>query len=338
MKALTNKKRTILLLPIFIVVLIVSAMVAVNIGYTPISISDVVRTIFGFGSEKESFIIYQLRIPRSVVAIFCGVCLATAGAVMQGVTRNPLATPSMIGVSSGASFGILLIVYLFDLGFPMILPRSIAAIIGGFAVFALIYSLAFKYELSPTKLILNGIAVNSCIGAISLFLTMKLSEDAFLMLTLSQAGSLTYATWDMIGIGALISIPCFIYIFYKTFCLNVMNLGDEMAVSLGVDLKKERKYLLFATIILSSTAVYVAGTIGFVGLIAPHMAKRIVGSNFKFFLPISMCLGALLIVVADVLSRLLVNEINSQLFVPVGIIISILGAPYLLYLLYVQDR
>ncbi len=257
---------------------------------------------------------------------------------MQGVTRNPLATPSMIGVSSGASLGILIVVYLYDLGLPMILPRSIAAIVGGFSVFALIYSLAFRYELSPRKLILNGIAMNSCIGAISLFLTMRLSENAFLMLTLSQAGSLTYATWNMIGLAVLIAIPCLAYIFYKAFCLNVMNLGDEMAITLGVNLKKERQYLLFITIILSSVAVYVAGTIGFVGLIAPHMAKRIVGSNFKLFLPLSMCLGAALIVVADILSRLLVNQMNSQLFVPVGIIISILGAPYLLYLLYVQDR
>ncbi len=338
MKKLTNKKRAIILLPVLAIALLLSAMFAVNIGFTPISVADIVRTIFGFGSEKETFIIYELRIPRSVVAIFCGMCLAAAGAVMQGVTRNPLATPSMIGVSSGASLGILIVVYLFDLGLPMIVPHPIAAIIGGFLVFALIYSLAFRYELSPKKLILNGIAVNSCIGAISLFLTMRLSENAFLMLTLSQAGSLTYATWDMIGLAVLIAVPCFIYIFYKAFCLNVMNLGDEMAVALGVNLKKERKYLLFVTIILSSVAVYVAGTIGFVGLIAPHMAKRIVGSNFKLFLPISMCLGAALIVIADILSRLLVNEINSQLFVPVGIIISILGAPYLLYLLYVQDR
>ncbi len=338
MKTLTNKKRTAILLPIFIALLLVSTILAINIGYTSLSVTDIIKTIFGFGSEKELFIIYGLRIPRSIVAIFCGVCLAAAGAVMQGVTRNPLATPSMIGVSSGSSLGILLVVYLFDLGFPMLLPRSIAAIVGGFLVFALVYSLAFRYELSPTKLILNGIAVNSCIGAISLFLTMRLSENAYLMLTLSQAGSLTYATWDMIGWAVLIAIPCFVYIFYKAFCLNVMNLGDEMAVTLGIDLKKERKYLLFITIILSSVAVYVAGTIGFVGLIAPHMAKRIVGSNFKLFLPISMCIGALLIVVADILSRLLVNQINSQLFVPVGILISILGAPYLLYLLYVQDR
>lgn len=340
MKNLTNKKRTLVLLPIMILLLFLGLVWSTNIGFTPLAIDRVIATIFGFGDEarNEPFIIWELRIPRTIVAMFVGMCLATAGAVMQGVTRNPLATPSMIGVSSGASFGILIVVFLFDQGLPMLVPYPIAAIIGGVSVFALVYSLALRHNLSPTKLILNGIAINSCIGAVSLLLTMRLSTDAYLMLTLSQAGSLTYATWKMIYTGIAIAIPCMIYIFYSTFCLNILNLDDDMAISLGINLKKERKRLLYITIILTSASVYVAGTIGFVGLIAPHISKRIVGSNFKLFLPISMCIGAGLVMFADILSRILVNDINKDLYVPVGVIISILGAPYLLYLLFTQDR
>ncbi|MFI3171032.1 MAG: iron ABC transporter permease [Eubacteriales bacterium] len=338
MKHLSNKQRARILFPTLIVLLIVGLIWSVNIGYTPLPIERIIATLFGQGTDQENFIIWQLRIPRTVVAIFVGVCLAAAGAVMQGVTRNPLATPNMIGVSSGASFGILIVVYLFDKGFPMLVPYPIAAIIGGFIVFSLVYGLAMKHNLSPTKLILNGIAVNSCIGAVSLLLTMKLSADAYLMLTLSQAGNLTYATWKMIFIGIAGAVPCFIYIFYKTFTLNILNLGDEMSVGLGIDLRKERRKLLYITIILSSVAVYVAGTIGFVGLIAPHIAKRLVGSNFKLFLPISMLFGAGLVMLADIVAKILVNDINAALYVPVGITISILGAPYLLYLLYAQDR
>ncbi len=338
MNKLSNKKRTAILLPIGIAMLFVGLVYSASLGTTQLEYKRIVATLFGFGDTRENFIVWDLRIPRTVIAIFVGMCLAMAGAVMQGVTRNALATPDMIGVSAGASFGILIVVYLFDKGLPMIVPYPIAAIIGGFAVFAFVYILAMKHNLSPTKLILNGIAVNSCIGAVSLLLTLRLSADAYLMLTLSQAGNLTYATWDMIIIGMLIALPCMGYVFYKTFCLNVLNLGDEMAIGLGINLKSERKKLLIVTIILTSASVYVAGTIGFVGLIAPHIAKRISGSNFKLFLPLSMVFGACLVVLADLASRVLVNSINAELYVPVGILISIIGAPFLLYLLFTQDR
>ncbi len=338
MRGLTNKKRAHILFPCLLVLLFAGLIWSINIGFTPLAVNRVIATLFGFGDKTENFIIWQLRIPRTVVAIFVGACLAAAGAVMQGVTRNALATPSMIGVSSGSSLGILLVVYLYDNGMPMIVPYPIAAILGGLVVFSLVYGLAVRHNLSPTKLILNGIAVNSCIGAISLLLTSRLSADAYLMLTLSQAGSLTYATWKMIFTGVCIALPCMIYIFYSTFCLNVLNLDDDMGIGLGLNLKKERRTLLFITILLTSAAVYVAGTIGFVGLIAPHIAKRLVGSNFKLFLPISMCFGAGLVMFADIASRILVNDINKELYVPVGIVISILGAPYLLYLLFAQDR
>lgn len=333
-----NKHRTKILFPSLMVLLFLGLIWSINIGFTPLDIGRIIATLFGQGEGNENFIIWELRIPRTVVAMFVGVCLAGAGAVMQGVTRNPLATPSMIGVSSGSSFGILIVVFMYDRGMPMVVPYPIAAIIGGFVVFSLVYGLAVKHDLSPTKLILNGIAVNSCIGALSLLITARLSSDGYLMLTLSQAGNLTYATWDMIFIGIAIALPCFIYIFYKTFCLNILNLDDEMAIALGMNLRKERRILLYVTILLSSAAVYVAGSIGFVGLIAPHVAKRLVGSNFKLFLPISMCFGAGLVMFADIVAKILVNDINKALYVPVGVTISILGAPYLLYLLFTQDR
>lgn len=338
MAKLTNKQRTKILLPVFIGFLFCGLIWSINIGYTPLSIDRIIATIFGFGDAKENFIIWDIRIARTVVAIFVGMCLAASGAIMQGVTRNPLATPNMIGVSSGASFGILLVVFMYDKGLPMLMPYPIAAVIGGFLVFGIVYGLALKHDLSPTKLILNGIAVNSCIGAVSLLLTIKLSDDAYLMLTLSQAGNLTFASWKMIFIGFAVAIPCLIYVFYSTFCLNILNLDDDLAIGLGLDLRKERNKLLCITILLTSVSVYVAGTIGFVGLIAPHIAKRIVGSNFKLFLPISMCFGAGLVMFADIVAKILVNDINGALYVPVGITISILGAPYLLYLLFTQDR
>ncbi len=338
MKELSNKKRTQILLPTLILLLFMGLIWSINIGYTPMDIGRILATLFGQGDTKENFVIWQIRVPRTMVAIFVGVCLSASGAVMQGVTRNPLATPSMLGVSSGSSLGILLVIFIYDQGLPMIMPYPLAAVVGGFSVFALVYGLALRHNLSPNKLILNGIAINSCIGAITLIITMRLSTDAYLMQTLAQAGNLTYATWKMIAIGCCIAIPCLVYIFYSTFCLNVLNLDDELAIGLGLNLKRERKILLVLTILLTSTSVYVAGSIGFVGLIAPHIAKRLVGSNFKLFLPISMCFGAGLVMFADIVAKTLVNDINSALYVPVGVTIAILGAPYLLYLIFTQDR
>ncbi|MFI3253994.1 MAG: iron ABC transporter permease [Eubacteriales bacterium] len=338
MKHLSNKKKTRVLLPILLTLLFFGLVWSINIGFTPLNMGRIIATLFGQGDDTEKFIIWELRIPRTIVAMFVGSCLAASGAVMQGVTRNALATPSMLGVSSGSSLGILLVIFIYDQGGPMILPYPLAAVAGGLLVFALVYGLALRHNLSPNKLILNGIAINSCIGSITLVITMKLSTDAYLMQSLAQAGNLTYATWKMIGIGCLIAIPCIIYIFYSTFCLNVLNLDDELAIGLGLNLRRERNILLIMTILLTSTSVYVAGSIGFVGLIAPHIAKRLVGSNFKLFLPISMCFGSGLVMFADIIAKTLVNDINKALYVPVGVTISILGAPYLLYLLFTQDR
>ncbi|MFI3175101.1 MAG: iron ABC transporter permease [Bacillota bacterium] len=338
MKELSNRKRTQILLPALILLLFMGLIWSINIGYTPMDIGRIIATLFGQGDTKENFVIWEIRVPRTVVAIFVGTCLAASGAVMQGVTRNPLATPSMLGVSSGASLGILLVIYIYDQGMPMIMPYPLAAVVGGLSVFALVYGLALRHDLSPNKIILNGIAINSCIGAVTLIITMRLSTDAYLMQSLAQAGNLTYATWKMIATGCCIAIPCLLYIFYSTFCLNVLNLDDELAIGLGLNLKRERKILLMLTILLTSTSVYVAGSIGFVGLIAPHIAKRLVGSNFKLFLPISMCFGSGLVMFADIVAKTLVNDINSALYVPVGVTISVLGAPYLLYLIFTQDR
>lgn len=335
MKTMSNQRKSAVLMISLIMLLIFMAYMSMNIGYLPISAERIIAALFGRGTEDEMVVLWVIRLPRTAVSIVVGMCLAIAGAVMQGVTRNALATPSMIGISSGASLGTLLIIYFHDKGFGMLLPEPVAAVLGGFAAFTIVYSLAVRYELSPVKLILNGIAINSCIGAISLIVTMKLSENAYTLKTVVMGGSLTYATWQMIGLALLIALPCLAYIVYKAFYLNILNLGEEMAIGLGINLKVERKKLLYITVILSSIAAYIAGGIGFIGMIAPHIAKRLVGPNYKFFLPVSVFIGINLVLFADIVSRFLVN---NDTYIPIGTLISVIGAPYLLYLLFSDDR
>lgn len=331
----SNQERFVVFFAGLLVILLGLVCYSINLGVFPVSIDRVIATLFGMGDDKENLVIWVVRMPRTATAILVGICLSVSGAVMQGVTRNPIATPSMLGVTSGSSLGMLLVVFLYDQGLGMTVGRPMGALIGGFTAFALVYSLALKHNLSPVKLILNGIAINSCIGAVSLIISMKLTANAYTTVSLNSGGSLTSADWQTISIGYAIMLPCVIFVVYKAYCLNILNLGEEMAIGLGIDLKKERRQLLFITVILTSVSAYVAGGIGFIGMIAPHISKRLVGPNFKLFLPVSVFLGGNMVMLADIISRIIVKN-NS--FIPVGTIISLIGAPYLLYLLFTEDR
>ena len=335
MRTLTNKQRTSYLVPMFIITLIFLSYLSMNIGYIEISVQNVIQTLFGNGTREEILAMWIVRLPKAAVAILVGLCLSVSGAVMQGVTRNPLATPSMIGVSAGSNLGVLIVILMVDKGLSMPIPTPLAAVIGGVLAFMLVYALTMKYNLSPIKLILNGIAINSCLGAITLALSMKLSEDGYLMRSLFMAGSLSYATWPMIGLATIITLPLLGYVIYKAFYLNILNLNEELAIGLGLDLKKERKKLLYVTVVLTSVSAYIAGGISFIGMIAPHIAKRIVGSNYKLFMPLAVLIGTNIVLIADVFCRIL--SVNGA-DIPVGTLISIIGAPYLLYLLFTQDR
>ncbi len=335
MKRLTNKQRFAILVPLLIITMIIMLYLSMNIGFIPISVSNIFQALIGNGSNEENIILWIFRIPKTAVSIIVGMCLAVSGAVMQGVTRNALATPSMIGVSSGAGLGTLIVIYLSDKGQGMLISLPLASVLGGLIAFSIVYGLALRFELSPTKLILNGIAINSCIGAISLILSLRLSSDAYTYRSLIMAGSLSYATWDMIAIAAVVALPLLIYVIYKAFHLNILNLNEEMGIGLGLDMVKERRNLLYVTVILSSVAAYIAGGIGFIGMIAPHIAKRIVGSNYKLFLPLSIFIGMNLVMLADVVARIF-SSFDTN--IPIGTLISIMGAPYLLYLLFAEDR
>lgn len=332
---LTNKQRCMVLMPIMIVLMIVLMIMSMNIGLIDISGDRIIETLFGGGTEDENLVLWVLRFPKTAVAIAVGLCLAVSGAVMQGVTRNPLATPSMLGVNSGANLGVLIAILISDMGMGMVMTEPVAAVLGGLLAFTLVYTLSTRYNLSPTKLILNGIAINSCLGAVTLALSMKLSDDAYTMRSLFMAGNLGYATWPMVTLGYIIAIPLLGYVIYKAFHLNILNLNEELGIGLGLDLRKERKKLLYVTVILTSVSAYLAGGISFIGMIAPHIAKRIVGSNYKLFLPLAVVIGINIVMLSDVLTRFL-SVMGTD--IPIGTIISIVGAPYLLYLLFAEDR
>lgn len=322
------------ILPLMFVALAAIMLVGVAIGTVYVPVDRVFRIILKnwgllpkaeFSGGQES-IIYLVRFPRVIVAALTGAALATSGAVMQGMFRNPMADPGILGISSGAGLGAVISIVLgLSAGSIFLLP--LFASIGAIAAVSVIYLLSARQGKIPTlTLILSGIAVSTFIGAITSVILTNMKDyqmKAFIFWTI---GSLKDKAWDHAGLIALPVLVCILILFTFSKDLNVMLLGEEEAQSVGLDPSKTRRLLLVFTSITTAVAVSVSGPISFIGLIVPHIARLITGPDHRVLLPVSALGGAIFLVGCDMISRL-ANETS------VGIITSLLGAPYFLYLL-----
>lgn len=319
----------ILLIVFTLVVLVVS----INYGQYNMTVLDVIQTLLGTNTDHPDYrnfalVVHTFRLPRILVAFLVGAALATAGTIMQGITRNPLADPYLLGVSGGASVvAVAVIVWLENVS-TGILP--FASFAGGAVVAAAIYLLAWRNGSStPIRLILIGIGLSSVVTALTtmmlLFGNINDVQQAYVWLT----GSVYGRNWEHVralGGWLIVFLPL---AFILARGLNLLNLGDEPAKGLGMRVERGRGVLLFISVALTAAAVAVAGTIGFVGLIAPHVTRRLVGPSHEGLLPISALFGGALLVTADLIGRVAVapNEL------PVGIVTAMIGAPYFAFLL-----
>ena len=323
-------KNKILILTFLLILSLLSIIFAVSIGTIEFSIGDVFKWLFIDDDSVESLIICEVRFPRVLVGGLVGICLSLAGCLLQGVMKNNLASPSTIGVTSGASF----IGYITLVVFPslsILLP--IGAILGAFATTMIIYSLAYQKGVSPVKMILSGLAVSALFGAfndiIKTFYAESLGNASGFLV-----GGLNGTTWDslkliapyaIIGIGLCFLIPS---------KMNILMLGDETANSLGLNTEIFRFILIAIASLLAGSAIAVAGLISFVGLIVPHIARLIIGSDYKYLFPCSILLGFSLVVICDTIGRVIMPPGE----VPVSIIISFIGAPFFLFLLRTRHK
>ncbi|MET4562894.1 iron complex transport system permease protein [Lysinibacillus parviboronicapiens] len=329
---LTKKSMSVLAILVCLIVFIL--LISLNTGTYKIPPIDVLKSLIGLGAEEQSVILFEFRMPRMVIAILVGSALAISGAIMQGLSRNPLADPGIIGINAGAGLTVVIFVYFFfgkvgtgTLISVFILPFF--ALVGALLAAVIIYTLAWKNGVSSTRLILVGIAVAAGFGAVSLIFSMKMTSNDFRFATIWLAGSLWGTDWKFV-LSALPWMLIFIPIaFRKAHVLNVMNLGDAAAIGLGVNVEKERRKLLFIAVCLAGASVAVAGGIGFIGLMAPHLARRLVGGKHQIMLPTAALIGTLLLLFADLISR----SVLTTSEIPVGFVISIIGAPYFIYLL-----
>lgn len=315
-----------------IILLILSFIISMNTGYSSLSPLDTLRTLFGGGTDKENLILFDFRMPRIIVSIIVGGGLALSGCIIQSISKNALADPGLMGINAGAGLMVILFVMSFGVeSFLSIFTLPFLAFLGAGMAATLIYILTFKKGegIAPMGLILNGIAVQTGISALTAVLVIKLDDTQFGFVATWQSGSIWGSNWKFVFAlipWLLLLIP---YIISKSHVLDVLNLGDDVACSLGVSVEKEKCKLLAAAIALGASCVAVSGNISFVGLIAPHLSRRLVGPRNSNLLPTCTLVGAVLVSIADTIARVIVQPSE----IPTGIIVAIIGAPYFLYLL-----
>ncbi|PHA18742.1 FecCD family ABC transporter permease [Bacillus wiedmannii] len=327
-----RKKREVTVLSVLAVLIVVTFVISMNTGHIRLAPMELIQTLFGNGTAQQDLILFEFRLPRIVVSVLVGASLAVSGCIMQGFSRNALVDPGILGINAGAGLIVILYVAMFQtetISSVMLLP--VLAWVGAGITAAVIYALSYKRGegLSPTRLLLTGIAVAALISAATIVLTLRLSPEKYQFVATWMAGSIWASNWKFV-----ISILPFImlllpFVIYKARVLNVLNLGDQVALGLGVSVEKERRLLLAAAVGLAGSAVSVSGGIGFVGLIAPHLMRRLVGPKHQYLIPGAALAGALLVLMADTIGRWIIQPSE----IPAGIVVAVIGAPYFLYLL-----
>lgn len=329
---LKKQKKAVKIACILIVLLIVLFLISLNTGLIRIDPVTVVKTIFGGGTPRDELLLFEFRLPRITIAVLIGMGLAVSGAVLQGIVKNPLADPGIIGINAGAGLAVMLFVTYFstELG-NSVFVMPVLAFIGAGITAIIIYAFSYKKDegVSPIRLILVGVAVAAGISALMIVLTLRLDPKVYDFVATWLAGSIWGSNWNFVLAllpWLVILIP---FVYMKSRVLDVLNLGDHTAVSLGMNLEKERRILLAAAVGLAAASVSVSGGIGFVGLIAPHMTRRLVGNKHKYVIPLCALIGAVLVLTADTLGRVILQPAE----IPTGIVVAVIGAPYFLYLL-----
>lgn len=310
-------------------------------GEMHLSVKEVVLGLLGKEAEPEHhLVLFQFRLPRIVLGALLGLAFGIAGAAVQSLTRNPLADPGILGIHAGAGMFVVLFMYFLQGLIPnegalAIMLMPLFGMVGGLLAAMIIFLLACSGgHVDPQRLILVGIAVTTGFSAVTMYISLKMNPNDFERAASWLSGNLNSANWLFIVSmlpWMLLVLP---YLFCKTHVLDLLRLGDTSLVGLGVPLQRERNAVLLASVGLVAAGVSVAGSIGFVGLIAPHMAVRLTGLSHRRSLPLSGLLGAALVMVSDFIGRTIFSP--SQL--PVGVVLSIVGVPYFIWLLRTQGR
>lgn len=321
---MNSRKQKITIL-VFFTLSILTFLVSLGNGAVQMSPVEIIKTLLFDQGSTSYQIIWNVRIPRTIVAALVGINLSLAGVVLQGIMRNPLASPSTIGVSAGAGLVGLIFLILFPQYYYL---APIGSFLGALGATMLIYGLAWNGGVMPTRMILAGVAVSSLFGAGNNALMTFYPDRVSGVLTF-MVGGLASITWGDLKLIFPYTIICGTILMFLPTRLNVLMLGDEVSTGLGLNVEKTRFLFIILSSFLAGSAVSVVGLLGFVGLMVPHITRILIGSDHKYLLPACIFTGAIFVMLCDTISRVIFQPTE----VPVGIIISAIGAPFFLYLL-----
>ncbi|PLS15856.1 iron ABC transporter permease [Bacillus sp. M6-12] len=321
-------------LVILLALLLITGLVSLNLGAVSISPAGVFRTFFGLGTQQQQLILFDFRLPSIILALLIGAGMAISGVILQGITRNELADPGILGINSGAGLAVIIYIAFFQnaAGSLSIINTFILplfALTGALVTAGLIVIFAWKQGFQSIRLVLVGVGVNAGLSAILIAIQLRLEPQDFMKALVWLSGDLWATQWQYVWAllpWFLVLIP---YTLYKSHTLNVLNLGSQLSTGLGVHSNRERLVLLVLAVAMAGLGVAAGGGIAFLGLIAPHIARRIVGAKHQVLLPISALLGSLILLLADTIGK----NILSPIEIPAGMIVSIISAPYFIYLL-----
>lgn len=307
-----------------LILLLLLGGVSLFIGAVDLDVTQVYQALFS--ASEFDFIINQYRLPRLVLAVGVGAGLGLSGALVQGIIRNPLASPDLMGISAGAGLAATaLLVYLPDAPLYML---PVSAMLGGLAAAAMIMALAYFSSPTPARLALIGIAISAFLASgIDFLMIVNPIEINTAMVWLT--GSLWGRNWDQVPFIWWTLVLLVPLAFWLAWRLDIMGLGEEVAGSLGISPSKVQLMALVCAVSLASVSVSVCGTISFVGLLAPHLARMLFGHNHKLLLPGAAMIGAVLVLLSDILAR----GIQPPVELPAGVLTSLIGAPYFIFLL-----
>lgn len=319
--------------------LVLSLLVSISLGAADMSLLEVARTLLGLSdSQRFEAIIWNIRLPQALAAIIAGAALAVSGAVMQSILRNPLGSPFTLGISNAAAFGAALSVMMqgnlarsAGIGSGLWSPylTTAAAFVASMVAAVVIIMISQTRGATPEVMVLSGIAMGSLFTAGTMFLQFFADDVELASMVYWTFGDTARADWGELGIATACTVSISLYFFSSAWNYNAIDTGDETARSLGVPVNRIRIAGMLAASLLTAVIVSYLGIIGFVGLVVPHMVRRIIGADHRFLLPACLMGGGLLLLLSDTAARLVI----SPQVVPVSILTAFLGAPVFIYLI-----
>ena len=321
---------------IVLIMLIVGAvMLSLCWGSYEISPKEVLAVFLGQGEKMQNTAILGIRLPRVLVGMAVAAALSTAGCILQTMTKNELADPGIIGINAGGAVAAVLFIqlqttaYYSELGNASVFVLPFMAIAGSFTAALGIYLLSGRKKLRPKRLLLMGIGVNAGLNAFLTVFTFRGGVGDYNKILIWTTGSLWGAGWSYAKVLLPLVMAVSVYVLWKSRMMDAMNFLDETAIGWGIPVERERRKMLLSAVVLAGAATAFAGNIGFLGLISPHIAKKLVGPSHRYHIPVSAGISMVILLTSDAVSRNLFSPIE----IPAGITVSIVGVPYFIYLM-----